>query len=65
MRLHCISRKELTAIVHATYPGFSLWSCTRTHIIIKAPTYHGMAARKKPVMNLVRGGEMDFVSGAV
>lgn len=43
----------LTAIVHATYPGFSLWSYlaqSRTN----APKYQGIAARKKPIMNLQR-----------
>lgn len=63
--MHCINRKELTAIVQATYPGFSRWSCTRTHIRTKAPMNHGMAAKKNPVMNLVQGREMDFVSSSV
>lgn len=41
----------LTAIVQAMNPGFSRWS-TAEQDRITAPAYHGIAARKKPNINL-------------
>lgn len=45
--------ESLTATTQAIYPGFSRWSTLEQSIII-VPTYHGIAARKKPSINLLQ-----------
>ena len=44
--------KMLTAIVQATYPGFSLGSTFLQQINKIAAKYQGILARKNPIMNL-------------
>lgn len=41
----------LTAIVQAMYPGFSRGSIL-AHTKMNTPMYHGIAPRRKPMMNL-------------
>lgn len=42
--------ERTAAMVHATRPGFSLWSCLQQKRR-KAPTYQGIVANMKPIMN--------------
>lgn len=46
--------ESLTAIVQAMYPGFSRGSIL-AHSRTNSPTYHGIAPRKKPIINLQEG----------
>lgn len=43
--------ERLTAMVQAMYPGFSRGSIL-AHTKMNTPMYHGIAPRRKPMMNL-------------